>query len=221
MKTKIAILLCFTSLFLNAQEIPKLNTGIDFLIIYKNLDNSNGALNYSSKGGVFIEKPFQISLLRQIVLSPGLSFKAINENFNGGGLGAGSTSDLNHYSINGYLKIIRKTDIIKIKPAVLYYGVFGGPHLYTRAKGSKSNYSMFYPEANWENQNYKEEPSHFFKKMYFGFLTGIEFTGNAFIKPSMEVRFLPIIGEYKENVLNPFELAINLAFGTQKLKLKE
>ncbi len=221
MKTKIVILLCFISFFSNAQEIPKLNAGIDLLIFKGSYENEYGTTTYSSRGGVFLEKAFQFNFLKQIVLTPGLSYKSIHEKTQGGGMGAGSSSDLNHYTISGYLKFIRKAEIIKIKPAVLYYGGFGGAHFYTWAKGSASNHSVFYEEANWENLNYKEDPSPLFKKMYFGFLTGIEFTNNGFIRPSFEVRFMPLYAESKGNVLNPFELAINLAFGSKKLEQKE
>lgn len=221
MRTKILLLLCFISLLSMAQEIPKLNAGIDFLLFNGEIENSSGTFNYSSKVGFFLEKPFQSNASKRIFFNPGLSFKAINQDYSGGGLGAGSTSELNHYSISGYLKIIYKTDFINKKHTGLYFGVFGGTPFYTWVKGSTSSYSTLYPEANWEKPNYKEHPSQLFEKMYFGLLTGIGFANNAFIKPSLEVRFLPIFGEYKESVLNPFELAINLAFGTKKLKLKE
>ena len=80
---------------------------------------------------------------------------------------------------------------------------------------------MFYKEANWENPNYKEDQSHLFKKMYFGFLTGIEFTNNTLISPSLELRFIQRYGEYKGAVLNPFEIAINLVLRSKMIKSKE
>lgn len=215
MNTKIAIVLCFMSLFSKAQEIPKLNAGIDFLTFKGSYENENGTTHYSSRGGIFLEKAFQLYFINQFVLSPGLSFKSINEKYSGGGMGGGSSSDLNHHTISGYLKIIHRAEIIKFKPSVLYYGGFGGAHFYTWAKGSASNHSTLYEQANWENPNYKEDPSHLFKKMYIGFLAGVEFATTGFIRPSFEVRFMPIYAESHGNLLNPFELAINLAFGSR------
>ena len=213
MKTKTVLLLCFISLFSNAQEIQKLNVGLDFLLFKGSYENGYGTVNYSSKGGAFIEKAFQLNFLKQTFLSPGLSYKSINEKFSGGGLGGGSASNLNHYAMSGYLKIIHKTEILKLKSAAFYYGAFGGAHFITWARGSASSYSLLYEQANWENPDYKEDPSHLFNKMYFGILTGVQFTNNSFIKPSLELRLLPLYGEYKEHVVSPFELVLNLGFG--------
>ena len=212
MKTKIITLFLLVSFYSNAQEIPKFNVGIDYFLLHASYENGYGSADYSSHGGVFVEKPFQFSFLKPIVFSPGLSFKTIHENFGGGGLGGGSSSSLNHHSFSGYLRIIHKIRLEKIKPAMFYFGGIGGAHFYTWAKGSASSYSTLYPQANWQNSNYKEDPSHLFHKMYFGVLAGIEFTNNSSVTPSFEVKLLPKFGEYRENVLSPVELSINLAF---------
>ncbi len=215
MKTKIIALILLVSFYSKAQDIPKFNVGIDYLLLHASYENAYGSVEYSSRGGVFIEKPFQFDFLKPVGFSPGLSFKTIHENFGGGGLGGGSSSSLNHYSFSGYLKIIHKMNLEKIKPAVFYFGAFGGAHFYTWAKGSASSYSTLYPKANWKDSNYKEDPSHLFRKMYVGLLAGIEFPNKSFITPSFEVKYIPNYGEYKENVLSPVELSINLAFRTK------
>lgn len=207
MKAKTVLLLCFISLFSNAQEIQKLNVGFNFLLFKGSYENGYGTVNYSSRGGAFIEKAFQVNFLKQTFLSPGLSYKSINEKYSGGGLGGGSASQLNHYALSGYLKIIHETE------AGFYYGALGGANFITWARGSASSYSGLYEQANWENPNYKEDPSHLFHKMYAGILVGVQFTDISSIKPSLELRLLPRLGEYKEHVLSPFEVVLNLGFG--------
>lgn len=211
MKAKTVLLLCFVSLFSNAQEIQKLNVGFNFLLFKGSYENGYGIVNYSSRGGAFIEKAFQVNFLKQTFLSPGLSYKSVNEKYSGGGLGGGSASKLNHYALSGYLKIIHETEIST--SAAFYYGAFGGANFVTWARGSASSYSSLYEQANWENPNYKEDPSHLFNKVYAGILTGLQFADISSIKPSLELRFLPRFGEYKEHVLSPFELVLNLGFG--------
>ncbi len=46
-----------------------------------------GTANYSSGRGVFIEKAFLFDFLKRVIVSPGLSFKTINEEFQTGGMG--------------------------------------------------------------------------------------------------------------------------------------
>lgn len=219
MKTFTSILLCLVTFLLNAQESPKLNIGMDFFLFNRIYENGYGKADYSSIGA-FIEKPIQLNFLRQTFLNPGISYKSINEDFatSQSALGGSFSNDLNHNTFSGYLKIIRKVEMVKIKPAVLYFGAFGGAHFITWARGNARSSSVLYEQANWENSNYKENPSHLFNKMYFGFLTGIQFTNNSFIEPSLELRLLPLYGEYKGNKLNPFEIAINLGFGENRLK---
>ena len=211
MKAKIVLLLCFLSFFSNAQEIQKFNAGFDFLLFKVSYENGYGTVNYSSRGGAFVEKAIQLSFLKQTFLSPGLAYKSINEKYSGGGLGGGSASKLNHYALSGYLKIIHKTELFK--SAGFYYGALGGANFITWARGNASSYSLQYEQANWENPNYKEDPSHLFHKMYAGILTGVQFSEKTSIKTSLELRLLPRLGEYKEQVLSPFEFVLNLGFG--------
>lgn len=215
MKIKIALLLCIISHGLNAQDRSKLNFGIDYILFGGVSDNWSGEVTYSSRGGAFVEKPFQLKFAKQLYLSPGLSFKKINEKYHGGGLGAGFSSDLDHYALSSYVKVIHKPEIQVLKPASVYFGGFGGARLYTWARGSASSYSVLYPQANWENDNYKEDPSHLFKKLYFGPVAGLEFTNEGVFRPSLEVRYMLQFGEYYEKILRPFELVVNIGIGSK------
>ncbi len=214
------LMFCITTLAV-AQDVSILNTGFDLMIFSGKTMNESGMTNYSSKGGVFLEKPFRLGSSEKLFLSPGFSYKSINEKYQGGGMGGALTSELNHSSLSGYIKLIRKTKIIKISPAVLYFGGFAGFNMYTRAKGKTSSYNVFYFDANWEDRDFYEEPSHLFKKVYGGILTGVEFKNHSFIQPSVEIKFLPNYGRYRGKVLNPFEVGINLAFASKKTKSQE
>lgn len=216
MKQKLILLLLFASLFGSAQDLPKLNVGVDFMLFRGEYDNSSGEVTYDSRGGFFVEKPFQTKFFRQLYISPGVSFKNTYERFHSGGLGGSFTSKLNHYTINSYVKAIYKTEIEILKPTSLYFGATGGTHLYTWAKGSASSWVMSSPECTWQKDNYKEDPSHLYNKLFFGFLAGIELFDKGIIRPSIEVRWMPDYGEYQGNKTSPFELAINLGIGTKK-----
>ncbi len=222
MKIRTAILFCLISSFLNAQDISRVTIGMDFFLFNRIYENGYGKANYSSTG-VYIEKPIQLNFIKQTFLNPGLSYKSINETFSTSqsALGGSFSNDLKHNTFSAYLKIIHKVEIEKIKPSVLYFGAFGGTHFITWARGSARSSSVLYEQANWENSDYRENPSHLFNKMYFGFLTGIQFTNNSFIEPSLELRILPLYGEYKGNKLTPFEIALNLRLGGNRLKQKE
>lgn len=221
MKALTLILICLICFYSNAQENTKLNIGMEVLMLDRIYENGYGTANYSS-AGVFIEKPIHLKFLRQTFINPGFSYKSINETFStsSSALGGHFWSDLNHNSISGYLKTINKVEFEKIKPAVFYFGAFGGAHLITWARGNAQSSSKLYEQANWENSDYREDPSHLFNKMYFGFLCGIQFTNNSFIEPSLELRILPHFGEYMENKLNPFEIALNMGLRGNRLKLK-
>lgn len=216
MKALFILLLCIVSLTSVAQDSTLLKIGVDYMLFQSNTEDGSGQTSYYSKGGISLEKPFQFNFLKQVVVSPGLSYKIINENYSGGGLGAGSSSDLNHHTFSGYLKIVHRTNLEKIIPAVFYFGILGGAHIRTWAKGSASSYSAFYTEGNWDNPNYKEDPSHLFKKGYYGLLVGIEFSNNTFMTPAFELKCMPRYGEYNGNLINPVELSIQLGFGKSK-----
>ena len=216
MKQKLIRLFLFVSLFGSAQDLPKLNVGADFMFFSKEYDNPYGEATYDSRGGFFVEKPFQMKFYRRLYISPGVSFKNIYERYRGGGMGAGFSCNLNHYSINSYLKAIYKPEIRILKPTLLYFGALGGTHLYTWAKGSAHSWSLSATQANWSKENYREDPSHLYNNLFFGLLAGIELTGKGIIRPSIEVRWMPNYGEYQGNKTNPFELAINLGIGTKK-----
>lgn len=210
MKTIVLLFVCFIPLVSGAQQF---NVGIDYSFFKNSYENSGEVANYNSKGGVFLEKGFQLKFLKNIVISPGVSLKKINEKFSDGGLGAGFSSELDHYSFGGYCKIVRTFEIAKIKPAVLYLGALGGARITSWAKGSTESYSRLDSQLNGIDSDYKENPSHLFHKMHYGFLAGVVFSNSSFIEPALELRFMPTYGEYKENILSPFELAINIGFG--------
>lgn len=216
MKTKLILVFLFVSLWGSAQNPTKLNFGADFMVFRGEYDNPYGEATYDSRGGFFVEKPFQMKFARQFYVSPGVSFKNIYERYHGGGRGAGFSCILNNYSINSYLKTIYKPEIRILKPTSLYFGALGGTHLYTWEKGSAHSWSISASQANWSKENYRENPSHLYNKLFFGLLAGIELTGKGIIRPSIEVRWMPNYGEFQRNKISPFELAINLGIGTKK-----
>jgi hypothetical protein len=215
MKSKITIFLCIISFLSTAQEISKLNIGVDYLILKNYYSNRYGDFHYTPQIGGFVEKPFLFPLFKSVIFSPGLSFNTIHEKFHGGGLGAGSYKDLTHYSFSGYGKLIHQTHFRIFPRITFYFGGLIGTRLITWSKGNASNYSISYPEANWEDPDYTERPSHLYKKMYAGLLSGLEFKTHSFIHPSFEARFLPRYGQYKQNMLNPFEIALQIGLGTK------
>lgn len=216
MKLKLILLLLFASLFGSAQNTARLHIGADFMFFSKEYDNPYGEATYDSRGGFFVEKPFQMKFFRQLYISPGVSFKNIYERFHSGGLGAAIWLKMNHYSVNSYVKAIYKPEINILKPSSLYLGTLGGTHLYTWGEGNVSSHGMSDLQGKWANGDYREEPSHLYNNLFYGFLAGIELTGKGIIRPSIEVRWMPNYGEYQGNKTSPFELAINLGIGTKK-----
>jgi hypothetical protein len=199
-----------------SQEKPILNIGGDYTIFKGEYSNSRGKETYSSRGGLFVEKWFQLAKSAGNYLTPGLSYKKVNETYRGGGLGGGFSSKLDHYSFSGYVKFIHRFNIEALKPQAAYIGAMGGVQLYTWARGDAASHSVQYPEANWSDGKYTEEPSHLFKQVYYGFVAGFEISNKGMLRPSVEIRYMPRYGEYMETVLRPFELALNIAIGKKK-----
>jgi len=216
---KLVLLLCVVFVSgAKAQNTAKFNFGVDYLLLNGDNSNYHGDEGYSSRGGLFAEKQFQIKKLGQVYCVPGLSVKKINEIYYGGGMGAGISRKLNHYSVSSSAKLIYKFDIGMIKPSALYAGGIGGVQLFTWAKGSASSYSVLYPEANWQNDNYKERPSRLFRRVYCGLVAGIEFMDKGLIRPAIEVRYFSRFANYQEIVFQPFELAVSIGIGKRESK---
>ena len=221
MKLKLIFIFCIVSLTAGSQELPTINAGLDFLLFRGKYINQYSEANYNSKGGVFVEKPFHFPYVNNVFAVPGISFKVIHEKIFGGGLGAGVSSSLNHFSLSGYLKITHKPDFLKTGSAIFYYGGLAGAPIHTQANGSATGYSAIDESKNWDDPDHKEDPSHLYKKIYYGVLAGMEFSGTTRVTPSLEVRFLPFFANYHHHELHPFELAVNIKFGRKKREIED
>ena len=212
----IKLILLFCVLFVSgakAQTAAKFNIGVDYMLFrgeYEYVDNEK---MYSSRGGIFIEKPIQLTSLSGNYLTPGLSYKNIYESYGGGGLGTQFSSHLNHQSVSGYFKLIHKFNCEVLKPQSIYIGGMGGVQICTWATGTSSYNNSSDHVHSWRDRYDSEQPSHLFKKVYCGLVAGIEFTDKGFIRPAIEVRYYPSFAKYDETVLRPFELAVSFGIG--------
>jgi hypothetical protein len=212
----IKLILLFCVIFVSgtkAQNAAKFDIGGEYMLFRGEYDYVDNEKMYSSRGGLFIEKPIQLTSLSGNYFTPGLSYKNIYESYGGGGLGAQFSSDLNHQSISGYFKLIHKFNFEVLKPQSIYIGGMFGAQIYTWATGTSSNSDSSNHDRNWSDRYYSEQPSHLFKKVYYGFVAGIEFADKGFIRPAIEVRYYPEFAEYRQTVLRPFELAVNFGIG--------
>lgn len=211
---KLILLVCV--LFVSgakAQNAANFNIGADYMLFrgfYEYVDNEK---MYSSRGGIFIEKPIQLTSLSGNYLSPGLSYKNIYESYGVGGLGAQFSSDLNHQSISGYFKLIHQFNCEVLKPQSIYIGGMGGMQIYSWATGTSSFNISGDHIHSYTDRYHSEQPSHLFKKVYCGFVAGIEFADKGFIRPAIEVRYYPSFAKYHDTVIRPFELAVNFGIG--------
>jgi hypothetical protein len=196
-----------------AQSPVKFNIGGDYMLFRGGYEYASSEKVYSSRGGIFIEKPVQLTKASGNYFTPGLSYKNIFESYGSGGLGGRYSSDLNHQSISGYFKLIHRFNCEVLKPQSIYFGGMGGVQIYTWATGTSSNHDSSNPDRYWTDRYYSEQPSHLFKTIYCGFIAGIEFTDKGFIRPAIEVRYYPQFAEYYATVLRPFELAVNFGIG--------
>ncbi|KAF0237931.1 MAG: hypothetical protein FD181_1516 [Prolixibacteraceae bacterium] len=141
-----------------------------------------------------LEKPFpiKIRLRNRMSINPGVAWHFFREHEVKGNQTDGKDFKLNHYSLNGYVKVLYQAKFRGKTEAFVYGGGVGGINFITKTKGTKYVYGLSTEIPEYNNPIY-ENASDFFEMFYYGALIG--FQPNArkynFVKPSFEVAFFP------------------------------
>ncbi|NQU55466.1 MAG: hypothetical protein HQ522_23355 [Bacteroidetes bacterium] len=221
MKKLITLLIIFLlAIQIFAQNNSYLNLGIGIPVIRGNSNQSSDNYPISSLPTISIEKPIEVDLLNigYFTISPGLGYFSLKESGSFGGMGGRGSKNLNHRSLNGFIKLIQKHKFNQGKQTQWYFGAVSGVHFFTQTTGSASNYSMFYPQANWTKSDIKESAHDFFHSFYYGIIAGIEpnLGENSRIKPAMEFKLLPAFVSVNEKRVHGFEILVLFGFNTKK-----
>ena len=226
MKTFFAIILVIgISVVAHSQEKSIVNIGINFPVVsnYEKLGYVD--TNIKSKPGFYIEKPFNINLfnIKYLSIAPGVEYFNLNENVFHFRSSNSFYRDVDHKSISGYLKLIKKFGIKNINTKIYFEG-FSGIHFYSSSKGEE-NWTVNYMNG----QSYgghvtivNTRKSDFYNLIYYGFLIGIEkdLKKTTWLTPGFELKFIPNLGMvYKDGYkssIGGFELSLNLGFKSNK-----
>lgn len=153
-----------------------------------------------------LEKPFpiEIRLKKRMSINPGVAWHLFKEHEIRGDQTDGKDFKLNHYSFNGYVKVLYQTKFRGKTEAFVYGGGIGGINFITKTNGTKYVYGLN-AEIPEFNNPINENAGDFFGMFYYGALIG--FQPNArkynFIKPSFELAYYPgFITKTLEEVTN-------------------
>lgn len=202
------------------QENSSWNIGVGMPVFKGNYNESSYEYSIGSLPSIFVEKPLEINFLNidNLIIGPGLAFLSLRESGNWGGMGGGGTRELTHKSLNSYLKITQRNLFNKKNHAQWYFGAITGIHLFTRTTGEKSSHSVFTPQANWTNSDFKDSAHNFFHSFYFGLVAGFEpkIQGNSILKPTFEFSFYPAFVTINENKVSAVGIYVLFEINTQK-----
>jgi hypothetical protein len=223
---KFVFILLFLLVFTAAgfsQISPDLKAGVGYVHVY-DIDESVSPDYHTITGypTVCIEKPFpiEINLKKRLSINPGLAWYIFKEEKIKGDTEKGKDFNLNHQTINGFVKVLYQAKFRGKTEAFIYGGGIGGMHLITKTKGTKYVYGLNVEIPEYDNP-INENASDFFDMFYYGAVAG--FQPNArkynFIKPSFEVAYFPgFISKTKETVpityqdINTIQVSIFLGF---------
>ncbi len=209
----------------HSQEKSIVNVGINFPVVFNDEKLGYDDTYIKSKPGFYIEKPFNINLfnIKYLSITPVFEYFNLNENVFHARSSNSFSRDVDHKSISGYLKLIKKFDIKNINTNI-YFGGFSGIHLYSSSKGEE-NWTVSYMNGQGYGGHETIEntgKSDFYNLIYYGFLIGIEKDLKKILclTPGFEMKFLPNLGMvYKDSYKSSFggfELSLNLGFKTNK-----
>ncbi|HSH19143.1 MAG TPA: hypothetical protein VLA03_01745, partial [Draconibacterium sp.] len=136
--------------------------------------------------------PVEIRLKKRLSINPGLAYYFFKEERYVEYEKTVKDFNLNHQSVNGYVKVLYQAKFAGKTEAFIWGGGIAGVNILTKTKGTKTLIGLnpTIPEyTDHVNQNGKE----FFDLFYYGVLIG--FQPNArrynFIKPSFEFAYYP------------------------------
>lgn len=178
-----------------SQISPALKTGFGYVHVL-DVDESISPDFHTIKGypTFSIEKPFpiEIRLKKRLSINPGLAYNFFKEEKIKGDTVTGKNFNLNHQSVNGFVKVLYQAKLKGKTEAFVYGGGIAGINIITKSKGTKTVYGLNVEIPEYDdhvNQNGKD----FFEMFYYGALIG--FQPNArkynFIKPSFEIAYYP------------------------------
>ena len=219
------ILVLGISVIAHSQEKSIVNIGINFPFVSNDKKLGYDDTYINSKPGFYIEKPFNINLIniKYLSIAPGVEYFSLNENVYHARSSNSFNRNVDHKSISGYLKLIKKFGIKKIDTNI-YFGGFSGIHLYRSSKGGE-DWTVYYMNGQSYGGHETIEntgKSDFYNLIYYGFLIGIEkdFKKIPWLTPGFEMKLLPNLGMvYKddyESSFGGFEITLNLGFKTTK-----
>lgn len=178
-----------------SQRNPDLKVGLGMPFF---LGNTSGDFDYNKVSGfpnVWLEKPIPIKINRdeKVSITPGVSFMYLKEKESVyGNETVAQTSNLNHYSLNGYTKLVYNLLLQRRSEAFLYFGGVVGVHITARTIGTKITYSNSISGGEVE-ENIKRSGRDFYNSIYFGPVLGFQpdmKITNKFV-PSIELSFYP------------------------------
>lgn len=202
------IFICFLAFQSNAQKMiktPFIKAGIGYPYVLGNETSEDE--HYTIKGipTLSIEKPFAIEHKRKKLLSinPGLAFYYFKEDEVKGTQTIGRDYKLNHYSVNGYLKLLFQTKLQRRSEAFVYLGPIAGIHILSKTRGNKISYGVY---DNASSVEIKENKSgtDFFDLFYYGAVAGFQpnVKKTQSIIPSLEVGFFPGFATKRDEKVN-------------------
>ncbi len=199
MKSLIVIVFLLTFAFSGFGQIsPAIKAGVGYMYVFD--EDQSKSPDYHSIIGYptfSIEKPFpvEIMLKKRMSINPGLAYYYFKEDklkHNEDLTEVVKDFNLNHQSVNGYVKVLYQAKLPGKTEAFVYGGGVGGINYYTKTKGTKTIYGLNDEIPEYDN-HVNEKGSDFLGLFYYGVLAG--FQPNArkynFIKPSFEIAFYP------------------------------
>ncbi len=189
------ILLVALSFAGKGQISPDLKTGVGYMYVLDQ-DNSTNPNYHTIKGypTVSLEKPFpiEIRLKKRMSINPGVAYNFFKEERYTEYEKATKDFNLNHQSLNAYVKVLYQAKLAGTTEAFWWAGGIAGINMITKTKGTKTVYGLNenIPEyTDNVNQNGKE----FFDFFYYGALIGFQPNARRYntIKPSFEIAYFP------------------------------
>ncbi len=194
------------------QRTSKFKTGLGYPLFLGNEDGETSTSKVGALPTFTIEKPIPIEIQRdeRISINPGLAFFYFSEDEKL----ALSTKDLNHLSVNGFVKMFYQLKVQRRSEAFIYFGAVAGAHLYSRTNGTKIIESNNEQNPHFE-EDINENGKEFFNTFYYGPVLGFQPDGkitNRFA-PSFELAFYPgFVTKQNHDKASAVQLSVLLGF---------
>jgi len=205
------------------QISPELKTGFGYsYVIDKDEFTRPDYHTLEGRPTFSVEKPFpvEIRLKKRLSINPGIAYHLFKEEKVIGDTRDGKNFNLDHHSVNGYVKVLFQAKFRGKTEAFIYGGGIGGMNLITKTKGTKYVYGLNVEIPEYDNP-INQNASDFFEMFYYGAIIG--FQPNArkynFIKPSFEVSYYPgfisksrVTEQESFNDINTIQFSVFLGF---------